>query len=137
MTKRGYYFATVLTVIYGIFLVVHWKKVKLWEGVKREVHEETGLDVEVEQLAGIYYTPRQNQIAFSYFCSIIGGKLMVNEESDAFKYFALVEIPENFPPRHRSRIKDALENPNELIMKVQDEPSVSELNEEGKLGCSY
>jgi ADP-ribose pyrophosphatase YjhB (NUDIX family) len=79
--------------------VVHWKKVKLWEGVKREVHEETGLDVEVEQLAGIYYTPRQNQIAFSYFCSIIGGKLMVNEESDAFKYFALVEIPENFPPR--------------------------------------
>lgn len=104
-----------------------------WEGVKREVTEETGLDVEVERLAGIYYTPRQNQIAFSFVCSIVGGKLTVNEESDVFKYFAFVEIPENFPPRHHARIKDALESSNELIMRVQDEPSVRELTEEGKL----
>jgi 8-oxo-dGTP diphosphatase len=103
-----------------------------WEGVKREVTEETGLDVEVVQLAGVYYTPKQNQIAFSFICNVIGGKLKVNEESDEFKYFAFAEIPKNFPPRHRTRIHDALENSNELIMKVQDEPSVRELIEEGR-----
>jgi ADP-ribose pyrophosphatase YjhB (NUDIX family) len=104
-----------------------------WEGVKREATEETGLDIEVERLAGIYYTPRQNQIAFSFICSIVGGKLNVNEESDAFKYFVYAEIPENFSPKHRARIKDALENSNKLIMKVQNGPSVRELIEEGKL----
>lgn len=104
-----------------------------WEGIKREATEETGLDVEVTRLAGIYYTPIQNQIAFSFICRIVGGKLRVNEESDAFKYLAFAEIPENFPPRHRARVKDALENPDKLIMKIQDEPSVRELAAEGKL----
>jgi 8-oxo-dGTP diphosphatase len=104
-----------------------------WQGVVREVHEETGLNVEVTQLAGLYYKPRQSQIAFSFICRIIDGKLKINEESDAFEYFAFTKIPKNFPPKHRARIKDALENPDKIVMKIEHGPSVRELIEQGKL----
>ena len=104
-----------------------------WQGVIREVKEETGLDVAVDRLAGVYYTPNQNQIAFSFICKIIGGEPTVTEESDGFSYFQFKEIPKNFPPRHRERIKHALERPQEIVLEIQRTPSVKELIKQGKL----
>ena len=89
-----------------------------WEGVVREVKEETGLDVEVERLAGIYSKPGKTEIVFQFVCKVIGGKITLNDEADRIKYFAFDYIPDNTPPKQVERIKDILDNPSKLIMKT-------------------
>ncbi len=98
-----------------------------WQGVIREVKEETGLDVKIERLTGVYFTARLNQIAFSFVCKVTGGKLMTNDESDQFQYFAFNRIPKNVPRRHVKRIKDAIYKPDEIITRIQKGPTVKEL----------
>jgi ADP-ribose pyrophosphatase YjhB (NUDIX family) len=65
------------------------------EAVIREVKEETGLNVEILRLIGIYDKPTTNDIVFSFECKKIGGKLTLNEESKDIRYFPRSEIPHN------------------------------------------
>jgi glycerol-1-phosphatase len=85
----------------------------------REVREETGLEVKVVRLIGVYSTPeittmrypdgRVIQYMTSLFeCRVIGGKLEVNEESLALDWFDPQQLPEPFSPNHIPRLQDAL-----------------------------
>jgi mutator protein MutT len=94
-----------------------------WQGVIREVKEETGYDVEVVKLAGIYSKPEKNEIVFSFVCKIIGGEMTLNEEAKEIKYFSLHEIHKNTSQKHIERIEDLLKNENDLIMKSQHDKS--------------
>jgi ADP-ribose pyrophosphatase YjhB (NUDIX family) len=87
------------------------------EAVIREVKEETGFDVEMIRLFGIYVKPEENDVWIWFECKIIGGKKTLSEESDDIQFFALDEIPENNLPRHIERIKDYFEN-KDLVMKI-------------------
>lgn len=93
-----------------------------WDGVIREVKEETGLDVRVDRLAGIYSKPQKNEIVFSFVCTIIDGKITVTNEADKIEYFKLDSIPSNTPAKQIERIRDALEN-DTCVMKEQTGPS--------------
>lgn len=104
-----------------------------WQGVIREVKEETGYDIEVVKLAGIYSKPEKNDIVFSFECKIIGGEMTLNEEAKDIRYFSLHEIPKNTSQKHIERIEDLLKNGNELIMKTQFGKSSIELIQEWKL----
>ena len=104
-----------------------------WEGVKREVKEETGLDVEVSNLTGIYSKQGKNDIVFSFACKIIGGEITLNDEADKIEYFEISKIPKNTVPKHVERIKDFLSNPDSTTFKVQGGKSTIDLIREGKL----
>jgi len=104
-----------------------------WQGVIREVKEETGLNVSVTRLAGVYSKPDVDEIVFSFECKIIDGELTLNEEAKDFKYFSLQEIPKNSSSKQFERIKDLLEDENKMIMKTQTGKSSIELIKEGKL----
>lgn len=104
-----------------------------WDGVKREVKEETGLVVEVVKLAGVYSKPDQNDIVFSFVCRTQGGEITLNNEADRIEYFGVDELPSNTFPKQVERIKDALQNSTELTLKVQTGKSIIELIKEGKL----
>lgn len=105
-----------------------------WEWVIREVKEETGLNVEVTSLAGVYSKPEKDEIVFSFECKVIDWKITLNEEAKDIQYFAFQEIPKNTPPKHVERIKDSLENKEKTpIMKTQWWKSSIELFQEGKL----
>jgi len=105
-----------------------------WECVIREVKEETGLDVEVVRLAGVYSKRNRTDIVFLFVCKIVGGKIEMTDESDKIEYFSVANIPKNTPPNHVERIKDIiLEKDDTLIMKVQSGPSSIELIKQGKL----
>ena len=95
----------------------------LWEGVIREVKEETGLDITIERLSGIYSNSQDNSIVFSFKCRIIGGNVSLNDEADRIEYFAIEKLPKHISPKQVERIKDILNNQKECIMKVQDGPS--------------
>jgi 8-oxo-dGTP diphosphatase len=104
-----------------------------WEGVVREVKEETGYDVEIKRLAGIYSKPDKDEVVFSFECKIIGGEMTLNEEAKDIKYFSFHEIPKNTSQKQVERIKDLLKNENETMMKVQLGKSSIELINEKKL----
>jgi len=105
-----------------------------WQGVIREVKEETGLDVEVEKLLCVYSKPEKNKIGFDFKCKIIGGEITLNNEAKEIKYFKLDEIPKNTIPKQVERIKDFFEDKNSQVkLKVQIGKPVLELIREGKL----
>jgi len=63
----------------------------------REVYEEVGLQVEVENLTGVYFfndDPRGNGILIVYRCKVIGGKLIESEEGINPTFFGSQEIPD-------------------------------------------
>jgi 8-oxo-dGTP diphosphatase len=90
-----------------------------WQAVIREVKEETGIDVEVEKLIGVYSKPETNDVAFSFKCKFIGGTITLTEESRDIKYFHVHEIPENTSQKQIERIHDYFRQENEVFMKAQ------------------
>jgi len=96
-----------------------------WEGVIREVKEEVGLDVEVQRLAGIYSKPDQDEVVFSFICTIIGGEITLTEEADEINYFSFSDFPPNTLPRQVERVRDVLTCNSDVILKTQKGPSTT------------
>lgn len=103
-----------------------------WETVIRELKEETGLDVEIVRLAGIYNKSEKNELVFSFVCKIKGGELTLNEEADKIEYFDVNKIPVNISPKQIARIHDVLTE-KDLVFKNQTGKSAIDLIKEGKL----
>lgn len=92
------------------------------EAVVREVSEETGLDVAVDHLAGVYAKPGRNDLVFSFVCKVEGGTLRETAESDACAYFSPNELPPNTLLRHAERIWDVLTIPEAPIFRRHTNP---------------
>jgi ADP-ribose pyrophosphatase YjhB (NUDIX family) len=94
----------------------------------REVFEETGLQVRVKRLTGVYSNPDQlvvypdgNQAHFvvmNFEVEIIRGKLGISDETSEAGYFSLTEIA-SMPmhDRHADRIEDALKGQAEAYIR--------------------
>ena len=89
------------------------------EAVCREVREETGLEVKVERLVGVYSKPQKQEVVLTFLCQAIGGTLQPTEETRESRYFAPEALPENTLPKHRQRIEDALLNKQRAVIRVQ------------------
>ncbi|MBR2876237.1 MAG: NUDIX hydrolase [Clostridia bacterium] len=81
----------------------------------REVKEETGLDVEVDKLIGIYTDSdvvcvngdKVHSICIGYEMSIVGGELISDEnETLELKFFSLNNMPELFCKQHEELLRD-------------------------------
>ena len=93
------------------------------EAVCREVLEETGLEVVVEYLVGVYSKPQKREIVLTFRCHVIGGELTATEESRACAYFAPDALPLNTLPKHRQRVEDALLNQPRAVIRSQTNSS--------------
>jgi len=89
------------------------------EAVKREVLEETGLQVEVEQLVGVYSKPQKQEVVLTFRCRKVGGVLTETEESRECRYFLPDDLPVNTLPKHRQRILDALLERERAVLRNQ------------------
>ncbi|NET61540.1 MAG: NUDIX domain-containing protein [Symploca sp. SIO2E6] len=89
------------------------------EAVIREVKEETGLEVDVERLVGVYGKTDKDQLVFSFICCPIGGILSATDESSECQYFSIEEIPINTISIHVERIHDALKSTTQPIFRRQ------------------
>jgi ADP-ribose pyrophosphatase YjhB (NUDIX family) len=98
------------------------------ECCRREVLEETGLQVRPRRLIGIYSNRDQlviypdghkvQMVVLSFEVEITGGRLGLSNETTAADYFTLQEM-ESMPMhgRHLERVKDALLNQNTPILR--------------------
>jgi ADP-ribose pyrophosphatase YjhB (NUDIX family) len=82
-----------------------------WEAAVRETKEETGLDVQLSDLSGVYLKPARDganpHMIFTFTATVTGGTLTRNEEAADFAYFSPGEEPENCRANHRGRAADA------------------------------
>lgn len=88
--------------------------------VIREVREETGYDVKVEKLTGIYTNPNhvmaydngevRQQFSIAFQASLVGGNARTSSESSAVRWLSPEEIARlDLHPSMRQRIQDALD----------------------------
>ena len=88
------------------------------EACIREVEEETGLQVAIKRLIGVYTTPHElivyrdgnkiQLVALCFAAEIVGGELRLSCETTEYGYYSYQEIQElDLLLNHRQRIKDA------------------------------
>lgn len=104
-----------------------------WDAAKREVKEETGLEVSIERLSGVYSKPEEDDVVFNFVSRIIGGKITLSDEADEIKYFDINNLPKNTVPKQVERIRDALDCKSEVRLKTQTGLGAIELVKQGKL----
>ena len=83
----------------------------LKEAVRREVKEETGFEVEVGNLVGVYDSidrdPRGRNIAVAYLCEASGEAIESNDEIQETGWFPLDGLPE-LAFDHADIVRDAI-----------------------------
>ena len=89
------------------------------EALLREVREETGLEIEVGPLVGVYSKPQKQEVVLTFRCYVTGGNPIATEESRECRYFAPNDLPINTLPKHRQRIEDALLQQPTAILRAQ------------------
>jgi len=77
----------------------------------REAKEETGLDIEIEKLVGVYSDPerdpRGHTVAVTFLCRKLGGELIAADDAAEAKEFKIKELPE-MAFDHRKMVDDAM-----------------------------
>ena len=104
-----------------------------WDCIIRETKEETGLDVEISHLMGIYSKPHKNKIVFMFVCNAISGSLTLNKEARDLKYFALNHIPKNTVPKQVERLSHYFKNKEKVYLKKQQGKSSIDMVKAGNL----
>lgn len=79
------------------------------EGVVREVLEETGIHVEVEQLTGVYKNMSRGIVALVFRCKPSGGEERITPEATAVEWLTPDEIKKDMGEVYSIRLFDALE----------------------------
>jgi 8-oxo-dGTP pyrophosphatase MutT (NUDIX family) len=88
------------------------------DAIRREVREETGLDVAVRRVVGVYSDPALQIVRYPdgavwhyvtvcFECTARGGTLSTSEETLALRYFPMSRLPATLLSHHRVRIRDA------------------------------
>ena len=90
------------------------------EAVVREVREETGLEVEIKGLVGVYSRPgrdpRGHVISIAFLAVEVGGELKGSGETEVGEFYA---IPEELAFDHKEILRDGLEVARKLGIEVR------------------
>jgi len=79
-------------------------------GVQREVLEETGLEVAVERLTGVYKNLTHGIVALVYRCRPVGGDPHPTEEAREIRWMTKEEVQSAMTPAFGVRVSDAFED---------------------------
>jgi 8-oxo-dGTP diphosphatase len=78
------------------------------DGLRREVAEETGLQVEPSALTGVYKNMSQHIVALVFRCRQTGGTLAAASETAALRWATRAEVEDLADPAYAIRVLDAL-----------------------------
>ncbi|RII15342.1 Nucleoside triphosphatase NudI [Streptomyces sp. YIM 130001] len=78
------------------------------EGVRREVYEETGIKVQVDQLTGVYKNTARGIVAMVFRCHPEGGEERLSDESTAVDWLTPEEVADRMGEVYAVRVLDAL-----------------------------
>ena len=90
------------------------------DGLRREVHEETGLDVEAETLTGVYKNLPRGIVALVFRCRSVPGRLRLNDEVTDFRWATRGEVTELLDEAYAVRLLDALAYDGKPAVRTHD-----------------
>ncbi len=102
------------------------------EALRREVLEETGLQVRVGRLVGVYSKPQKQEVVLTFLCHVEGGALTETEETVESRYFAPDALPPNTLPKHAERVRDAFLDQPAAIIRAQRSSTRADQNLPGR-----
>ena len=108
----------------------------LAEAALRETKEETGVDVELTRLVGVYSRlgGMPDVHAVLYEARPIGGELRLQPgETIELKYFAFDELPNEIAFAHKKRIADAFNGKSGISVKQEIKTSYEVVTDRDKL----
>ncbi|MFF3211085.1 NUDIX hydrolase [Streptomyces sp. NPDC002886] len=79
-------------------------------GVRREVLEETGIEVEVDELTGVYKNTTRGIVALVFRCKPSGGTERTSAESTAVAWLTPEEVTAQMSEVYAIRLLDALDD---------------------------
>lgn len=79
------------------------------DGVRREIAEETGVEVAVDELSGVYKHIPRGVVALVFRCRAVGGVARATEEAREVRWITHAEIGEYLDPVFAIRVFDAFE----------------------------
>ncbi|MEU9146183.1 NUDIX hydrolase [Streptomyces sp. NPDC048349] len=89
------------------------------DGLRREVLEETGIHVEVDQLTGVYKNIVAGVVALVFLCKPSGGAERLSGETRAIQWLTPEEVSERMTEAYGIRLLDALD-PNGPYVRTHD-----------------
>ena len=91
------------------------------DGLRREVREEVGCQIEIARLVGVYSKPRKREIVLAFLCHLAPGSAEPSTSDEVIEvgWFAPGELPERLLPKHRQRIEDAILGRAEALIRAQ------------------
>jgi 8-oxo-dGTP diphosphatase len=92
----------------------------IYDGLRREIREETGLDVEPVALTGIYKNMTRAIIALVFRCKITGGDLATTDEVTAFRWAIGADVAELADEAYAIRVVDALNGGQPAAVRHHD-----------------
>lgn len=90
------------------------------DGLRREVREETGLDVEPITLTGVYKNITRGIVALVFRCKVTGGQLTTNDEVTAFQWASQSEVGRLMAEVYAVRVFDALRPDHAATVRNHD-----------------
>lgn len=79
------------------------------QGVQREVLEESGVQVEVQRLTGVYQNMTRHIVALVYRCHPVGGSPHPSDETAEVRWVERSQIDDLMLPAYAVRVHDAFE----------------------------
>jgi len=90
------------------------------DGLRREVREETGLDIEPNMLTGVYKNMKRGIIALVFRCRITDGEPAVSDETEAIRWATAAEVAELASEAYAIRVLDALRASSSAAIRKLD-----------------
>jgi ADP-ribose pyrophosphatase YjhB (NUDIX family) len=90
------------------------------DGLRREVREETGLDVEPVALTGVYKNMKRGIVALVFRCKATSGELSISDETEAFRWATAAEVEESSSEAYAVRVLDAMRDSCPVAVRKHD-----------------
>lgn len=80
----------------------------LEDGVRREVREETGIEVAVGRLTGVYKNMCRGIVAFVFACEQTGGEVRMTAEASEISWLTLEDVGRLMDEAYAVRVTDSM-----------------------------
>ena len=95
-------------------------EIDLEAALKREVREETGLEIEPGPLTGVYQNMPRHIVAMVFRCTVAEGRLRENDEVMAFCWATPDQVDDLMAEAYSARVLDGLANLGEVALRSHD-----------------
>ena len=86
----------------------------------REMREETGLDVRIERVVGLYSKPAEDSLAVTFEGHVVGGELRpAADDVSECRYFPLDRLPQPIRPHLLQRVEDFRRDLSHAVFRTQ------------------